>query len=70
MKPTMDDVMERIRRLAPNERLRLISELEKHKVEIGHTASVEHVADVLPMFGLVEAKTIEVGHRTKRSTRT
>jgi len=72
VKPTIDDVMERIRRLALDERLRLISELKKHKVELGHAARAELVARVLFEFGLVAEQaekewTIEVTNRSKRA---
>jgi len=51
-------------------RVRLISELEKHKAELWHIASAEQLADVLSKYGLVEtkAKPIELGRRFSRST--
>lgn len=58
VKPTTDELLRRIQELAPEERLRLISELEKRKTELGHMATVEQVADVLSKYGLVEQKPI------------
>jgi len=58
VKPTTDELLKRIQELTPEERLRLISELEKRKTELGHMATVEQVADVLSKYGLVEQKPI------------
>jgi len=71
VKPTMDELLGRIRQLSPDERLRLISDLEKHKAELGHAARPELVAHVLSEFGLVAQQaekewTIEVTNRSKR----
>lgn len=71
MKPTTDEVLKRIQELAPEERLRLISELEKQKEELGHMATIEQLTDVLSQFGLVETKpkVLEVRNRSKRGVR-
>jgi hypothetical protein len=67
VKPPIEDLLHRIQALAPDERLRLISELEKHKEELGHAARPELLAEVLSELGLVElkSKAIEVETRSK-----
>jgi integrase len=66
VKPTMDELLQRIQALAPDERLRLISELEKHKAELGHAARPDLLAGMLSELGLVETKIKPVVMRWKR----
>jgi len=69
VKPTMDELLERMKQLPPDERLRLFSEIEKHKNELAHAASPEFLARALAGLGLVEERPrpIEVRKRTKRA---
>jgi hypothetical protein len=66
VKPTMDELLQRIQALAPDERLRLISELDKHKAELGHAARPELLAGMFSELGLVETKIKPVVIRWKR----
>ena len=54
VKPTADELLKGIQKLPPEEQRRLISELETLKYELGSTVSVEHVADLLAKFGVVQ----------------
>jgi len=69
VKPTMDELLERMKQLPPDERLRLFSEIEKHKTELAQAARPELLARALGRLGLLEEKPgpIEVGKRTKRA---
>lgn len=66
VKPTMDELLQRIQALRADERLRLISELEKHKAELGHAGKPELLAGMLSELGLVETKIKPVVIRWKR----
>lgn len=56
VKPTLEELRERIKALAPDEILRLLSEIGKRETELAHRASIEQIADVLSKYGLVEQK--------------
>jgi hypothetical protein len=71
VKPTTEELLQRIQQLPAEERMRLISDLEKQKEELGHMATVEQLTDVLSQFGLVETKpkVLEVRNRSQRGVR-
>lgn len=69
VKPTTDELLQRIQKLPPDERLRLISELEKRKDELTQMVTSDQLAEVLSQFGLLETKArpIEVRRRAHRA---
>ncbi len=71
VKPTLDELLERIQQLAPQERLRLTSELEKQKSQLSQMTTVGEIVDLLSEFGLVKdvAKPIEIRFRDIRPDR-
>jgi hypothetical protein len=70
VKPTSDEVLQRIGAPPLDERLRLLSELEKNREELGHAARPELLARVLSEFGLQrKIRSIEVRSKAKPQSR-